>query len=183
MTTERPDIKVDIRNPRARRSSIFRRTSDFPSQNLSHLESAPKQHDQFQCLRNFLKIPRENRIWGTSEVREYAKECLDLLAKVYLLDRLDEENLQKILMVCELVVMRKPQILFEAGQEQTEAFWLISGNLVMKNGSVPGVSDQNDSGNSLPSLNPGDTIGFKALFSDWKPWPISCMAGTNKVEV
>ena len=92
---------------------------------------------------------------------------------------------QKLLMVCELVVMRKPQVLFEAGQEQTDAFLLISGTLILKYGSSEGWehTDVGDKGSSLPILNPLDTIGFKSLFSDWCQWPLSCMAGTNKVEV
>jgi hypothetical protein len=169
------------RGSRQRRGSVFRRPSEFPAP--SQLESAPKQYDRYQCLRNFLKIPRELRIWGTPEIRETAKECLDLLSKVPLLERLDDQCLQKILMVCELVVIRKPQVVFEIGQEQSEAIWIISGTLVLNYSSADANDEQMEKASNIPVLNPGDTLGFKSLFTDWKPWPVGCTAGSNKVEV
>jgi hypothetical protein len=169
------------RGSRQRRGSIFRRPSEFPAP--SQLESAPKQYDQYQCLRIFLKTPRELRIWGTPETRETARECLELLSKVPFLERLDDQSLQKILMYCELVVMRKAQVAFEIGQEQSEAIWLISGTLVLKNGRDDANDEQMDKASNIPVLNAGDTLGFKSLFSDWKHWPFGCSAGSNKVEV
>jgi hypothetical protein len=176
------ELKSNGKNHRARRVSVFRSSSEFPAQ--VQLESAPRQLDPYQCFRNVLKTSRENRIWGTVELKESVKECIDVLSKIYPLDRLDEDCLQKILMICEFVVLRKPHILFEAGQEQTYAFLILSGSLILKSGSSSSWEQDTGGGeNDLPVLNAMDSIGLKSLFSDWGEWPVGCIAGSNKVEV
>ena len=133
-----------------------------------------------------------------------------MLHKIEFLDRLPENDLINLLVSCEIVSVRKQQVVFRRGEEQAEAIILLCGALALQNSlshrlhqnnlsqsnmdlqTVPDeFAKSNDTASAVPELAksadsvnvvPGDALGFKALFSEWGQWPISCVA-TQKAEV
>lgn len=101
------------------------------------------------------------RVWGELSVSD-------------LIDRLDDEQLGRLLKVMDLVRMTRKQVIAERGQQQPELYLLTRGKLeaeiVLPNGETT----------VLRSFEAGDLIGDRALFEQ-QAWPATYRVAESAV--
>jgi CRP-like cAMP-binding protein len=189
------------------------------SKNLTNLlESTPKTSteasvetgtvgqllDESQhVLKEFGKVPRESRTWGTSD-KPSEKHAAEILRKLPEYSRFDEHALRVLCHAAEWRQFRKLETLAFEGAEQEEFFVVISGCVTgrvlgksfvalekgdesrPKGNPVERTSEEKklkgNLGQELTSMYSGGSIGIGALLVGWDTWPMSYTAQT-KVEV